>query len=384
MIKTQFFKKRFLLAEVAIIALIAIFLFFSLNVVYAEEKKSKEIVPKSQVKIPGLEFTPVTFTEEGEAEVPWIGQYISAIYKWSLTAIAIVAVIMIMIGGLMWMLAGGNETRISQAKKRMQDAVIGLLLLVFLHTILSLINPDLVVFKPLAIKVIKGKELALQEENLDRKAYGCFFEKFGRTEEKVKKQLVNVNILGKSYPVHKKAKDAFEKVAAAISSSPDSNVKNYKITEEASGTFNWRCQMTLKKIEPSPKPPECKGGRAMSIHSWGLAIDINPKRNPFEKRKEGKACTKDIPDEVIKIFKDNGFEWGGEFSSCDTMHFQWRGGSSYCGGDLKKQFFCEKDEIPMPEFSRCGEEPYKKCQELCGKESVHCQLRGVITCCVCK
>lgn len=70
----------------------------------------------------------------------------------------------------------------------------------------------------------------------------------------------------------------------------------------------------------------------MSMHSFGIAIDINPgdydndyflgagndlrdKSNPY--------C---IPDEVIDIFAKYGWFWGGNFSICaDTMHFQYLG-----------------------------------------------------------
>ncbi len=70
----------------------------------------------------------------------------------------------------------------------------------------------------------------------------------------------------------------------------------------------------------------------MSMHAFGVAIDINPgdydndyflgagndlrdKSNPY--------C---IPDEVIDIFEKYGWYWGGNFSICaDTMHFQYLG-----------------------------------------------------------
>ena len=70
----------------------------------------------------------------------------------------------------------------------------------------------------------------------------------------------------------------------------------------------------------------------MSIHTFGAAIDINPgdydndyylgKGNDL-RDKSNPYC---IPDEVIQIFENNGWFWGGNFSICaDTMHFQYLG-----------------------------------------------------------
>ncbi len=65
-----------------------------------------------------------------------------------------------------------------------------------------------------------------------------------------------------------------------------------------------------------------RGGGGRSLHSWGIALDINPDRNP-----QGDGS--DIPKEVVNIFKANGFFWGGDWpgSDLDPMHFEWYGAS---------------------------------------------------------
>lgn len=50
-----------------------------------------------------------------------------------------------------------------------------------------------------------------------------------------------------------------------------------------------------------------------STHSWALSIDINEVTNRMNTKG-------DIHPEIIKIFQDNGFDWGGDFN--DPMHFQ--------------------------------------------------------------
>ena len=58
-----------------------------------------------------------------------------------------------------------------------------------------------------------------------------------------------------------------------------------------------------------------RGARSQSLHSWGLAIDINASWN-----KMGQKPAQDP--ELIRCFTDNGFDWGGSWSHPDGMHFQ--------------------------------------------------------------
>lgn len=57
-----------------------------------------------------------------------------------------------------------------------------------------------------------------------------------------------------------------------------------------------------------------------SIHSYGLAIDINAATN-----KLGQDPT--MSPELVKCFTDCGFTWGGTFSRKDGMHLQYAGAS---------------------------------------------------------
>ncbi len=63
-------------------------------------------------------------------------------------------------------------------------------------------------------------------------------------------------------------------------------------------------------------------GKELSVHSWGLAVDINADTNPL-----AATLTTDLPSAFVQSFKDQGFTWGGEFSGKkDAMHFQWCSG----------------------------------------------------------
>lgn len=67
------------------------------------------------------------------------------------------------------------------------------------------------------------------------------------------------------------------------------------------------------------------GGGGKSLHSWGIAIDINPESNPYQPGNYGPPQT-DIPNQIIDIFRKYGFVWGGEWpGERDAMHFEWYG-----------------------------------------------------------
>lgn len=67
--------------------------------------------------------------------------YIAGIYNFFIGAIALAAVVMIMVGGFQWMVAAGNQSRISNAKTTITSAVSGLLLALMSYTLLNAISP---------------------------------------------------------------------------------------------------------------------------------------------------------------------------------------------------------------------------------------------------
>ncbi len=63
-----------------------------------------------------------------------------------------------------------------------------------------------------------------------------------------------------------------------------------------------------------------RGAHRLSIHSWGAAIDLDPERNAFG-RKWNEAAGM-MPRAVIDLFAEQGWTWGGPWSTPDAMHFQ--------------------------------------------------------------
>lgn len=58
-----------------------------------------------------------------------------------------------------------------------------------------------------------------------------------------------------------------------------------------------------------------RGRTTPSLHSWGIAIDLNAAWN-------GLGRTPTLSDKFVKCFTDAGFEWGGVWKRPDGMHFQ--------------------------------------------------------------
>lgn len=61
-----------------------------------------------------------------------------------------------------------------------------------------------------------------------------------------------------------------------------------------------------------------RGSTSLSHHSYGIAIDIDPIRNPMSKK-----LITTLPTWYIDCWKEAGFEWGGDWeNSKDSMHFE--------------------------------------------------------------
>jgi hypothetical protein len=57
---------------------------------------------------------------------------------------------------------------------------------------------------------------------------------------------------------------------------------------------------------------------SISRHSWAMALDTNTVTNC-------QGCVPQLDCRVVRIFRANGFAWGGNFLTPDGMHFEWVG-----------------------------------------------------------
>jgi hypothetical protein len=124
--------------------------------------------------------------------------------------------------------------------------------------------------------------------------------------------------------VHRSVAEKIKSIDSKISSlaKTDPEVRSFVKTIGSVQSFNWR---------------KVAGTNRKSNHSYGIAIDILPKKYrkktiywswEQEKNKDWMLLPQSSlwtpPDAVVKIFLAEGFIWGGHWDKYDTMHFEYR------------------------------------------------------------
>jgi hypothetical protein len=165
------------------------------------------------------------------------------------------------------------------------------------------------------------------EARLDREDHHNGFQAVlygGLTRAEIERDLVRTVFLGRPLVVHRDIAEALGRIDAAIvkAGKDDPETTAFIAGIGSVGGYNWR---------------EIRGTHRMSYHSWGLAVDIQPKilENkviywlweqayndrwmlvPLERRWYP-------PEAVIRAFENEGFTWGGKWPLYDNMHFEFR------------------------------------------------------------
>ncbi len=292
--------------------------------VTAKETKKDLIFPELNTPIPGLVFDETSLVRDNNNRVisNVIGVYVNAVYRYALVIAAILGVLMLSISGFQYMTAGGNKGAVAKAKGRMEQTVFGLVILMAIYAIAFFIDPRLTRFLPISLEEVQDIPLENVVEPDDGVTpssptgnfYGqnswqdCMLTTFGKDASSVSNQLVTLSINGQQVQVHsiiaQDVKDAFAEIEAAGLSSYVTSI----------GAYNWRANRN------NPK--------ALSFHSWGVAIDINDLENPNCKQA---SCSYTMPQGIINAFKNHNFGWGGDWKAGnkDYMHFSTK---RFCGG----------------------------------------------------
>ncbi|HTM69006.1 MAG TPA: pilin [Candidatus Binatia bacterium] len=119
--------------------------------------------PVLAIEIPTVHLSNLT-SESGSYGIPWLGEYVAGVYSYAVTVAAVIAGIMLVIAGFQYVTAGGDASRVSRAKDRIKDAVIGLFLVFGAYTVLVNLNPELVSFRPIAVQKVLGHQIEMQNQ----------------------------------------------------------------------------------------------------------------------------------------------------------------------------------------------------------------------------
>ncbi len=150
-----------------------VFLFFilSFKIVYSADL----IKFTPQIPIPGPNSIPANSTigaaENGTLKVDLLNRYIKSLYDYLIIIAGILAAVVMMGGGVLWLTSGGNENRVTQAKDLIFGSVVGLILVFSSYLILNMVNPDLLNFDSLKIKMVDKKEMS----TLSTATWGCCY-----------------------------------------------------------------------------------------------------------------------------------------------------------------------------------------------------------------
>lgn len=130
---------------------------------------------------------------------------------------------------------------------------------------------------------------------------------YGESEAEVRQHTVTIDFLGNELVVHEKISVPFARVAERIAALLVFRKDLREHFVNLGGGFRWRT------IEGTDRP---------SAHSFGIAVDLNPKRAAYwrwNSRWDG-----EYPPAIVQAFEAEGFIWGGNWRHFDSMHFEYR------------------------------------------------------------
>jgi len=150
---------------------------FSLSIpVFAAD----EVKFTPQISIPGTEFQQGTGVKVGETvgattSSTLLARYIKSFYTWGLSIVGVLAVLMLMAGGIIWLTSAGDSGKIGNAKKMISGSLFGTLLLVGAYFFLNTINPDIT--KLPALEMTNVKKIGIDDKGFmdgaEKLAYVC-------------------------------------------------------------------------------------------------------------------------------------------------------------------------------------------------------------------
>jgi peptidoglycan L-alanyl-D-glutamate endopeptidase CwlK len=161
-------------------------------------------------------------------------------------------------------------------------------------------------------------EIPSKDQDPGRVRYQPFFMKiYGSTEEEVRESLVPLiwlpNKDGRTIYVTERngVAEQLQNVIDELDQLPE-EFTPYLVN--IGGSFNWRPIL---------------GTNRLSMHSFGIAIDINVQRGHYWKwinpdHEADHEYQNLVPFEIVAIFEKYGFIWGGKWYHFDTFHFEYR------------------------------------------------------------
>lgn len=153
-------KSKFIFLSIAPIFIFVLFFSFFLT---QKAQAVNSSMPVLQIPIPDIKFSDPKECVPGALDanknktlcIPWLGEYITGIINYAMGIVSILAVVVMMFGGIIWLTAAGNQTQITSAKGWIGASLTGLVIALSSYLILYTINPSLTTFNPLKVTIVK-------------------------------------------------------------------------------------------------------------------------------------------------------------------------------------------------------------------------------------
>jgi hypothetical protein len=140
---------------------------------------------------------------------------------------------------------------------------------------------------------------------------------YGETPEQVRTFLVPVNFCGRMVEFNSQngAAQALDRVGQKLRAVVREQPELGRYIFPLGGIFNWRRIAGTERISP---------------HCWAIAIDLNPRYGEYWRWARLMnflnipARLRMYPREIVRVFEECRFIWGGKWWHYDSLHFEYR------------------------------------------------------------
>lgn len=152
---------KFFILAIFCFSFIALFTIKTQIIFAKEEIETMYFTP--QIEIPFSSISGKTSVgsvdKDGFVVSDLLAKYIKAIYDYGIMVGGILAALMLMAGGLIWLTSGGDSGKVSKAKDIIAGSITGVVILMGAYFILNTINPDLIAMK--GVKMIVPQDIQI-------------------------------------------------------------------------------------------------------------------------------------------------------------------------------------------------------------------------------
>lgn len=158
---------------------------------------------------------------------------------------------------------------------------------------------------------------SIMEENFDPgrfRCYGLLSEVYGSSKQAIESNLTSISGSYGNYQFNSNnnAAASLKSVMKELIPISQKNQNVRRCLFPCSGTFNYRVISGTNRLSP---------------HSFGIAIDLASDKRDYWKwatKEAGGKRLASYPNELVEVFENNGFVWGGKWSHFDILHFEYR------------------------------------------------------------